>query len=276
MHTLTLCSFKGGTAKTSTALHIGAALAKFHRKRVLLVDFDPQANLSTGLGFGTDCERTLVPVLQEECLVDQVIQHTHQERLDIICANTYLDQVEMTAPLVRDPYAHERLRVALKSLDYDFCLIDTPPSLGWLTQSAFFAAQHTLICAVPEPYSVLALDRLAKYHQAVNRNHKLSVLGVVLSLYDARGATNQAFADAIDEAFRDKLFRTRIRRDVSINRAILQGRPVFDCFPRSRAGTDYKQLTQEILRSYEHLHTSQELPEAVTIGGESRPLSRAF
>lgn len=248
MHRITFCSFKGGTAKTSSALHLGAALAKYHKKRVLIIDFDPQANLSTGLGFGTDCLQSMVPVLQDECQVDQVIQETRIKRLDIVCANTYLDQVEMTAPLVRDPYAHERLRHAIKGLDYDYILIDTPPSLGWLTQSAFFAAQHSIICAVPEPYSVLALERLAKYHDAVNRNHKLEVLGVILSLWDKRGATNQAFVDAIDHAFPDKLFETRIRRDVSVNRAILQGRPVFDCNPRSRAACDFKQLTKDFLQ----------------------------
>ena len=139
MQTVVLCGFKGGTARTSTSLHLGSALASMHKKKVLLVDFDPQANLSTGLGFGTDSLLTMVPVLQGERSMDEVIQPTHIDGLHIVPANTYLDQIESTAPLVSDPYAHERLRKALKPLNFDFCFIDIPPSLGWLCQSAFFA-----------------------------------------------------------------------------------------------------------------------------------------
>jgi chromosome partitioning protein len=224
MKTITLCGFKGGTCRTSTTLHLGSALAAFHNKRVLLVDFDPQANLSTGLGMGTDNLKTMVPVLQGEMKIHEVIQRTAIEGMDIIPANTFLDQIESTAPLVSDPYAHERLRKALKTIEYDFTFIDIPPSLGWLCQSAFFASQHSIICSVPEPYSVLALNRLEKYHQAINENHTLTIIGVLFSLWDGRGATNKA-----------------------INRAILQGLPVFETDPSARVSLDYKNLAKEFL-----------------------------
>lgn len=247
MQTIVFCSFKGGTAKTSTVLHLGAALAKFQDKKVLLIDFDPQADLSTGLGFGTDNDDTMVPVLQGEKKIEQVIKETSIHGLHLVAGNTYLDMIESTAPLVSDPYAHERLRKAIKTLEYDYCLIDIPPSFGWLCQSAFFAANYSIICAVPQPYSVMALRRLSKYHGAINENHPISVLGVLFSLWDERGATNKAFLDGVEDVFPEKIFKSRVRKDIAVDRAILEGKPVFETSPNSRVVEDYQALSKEFL-----------------------------
>lgn len=104
MKTFTFCSFKGGTSKTSTAMHIGACLAKFHKKRVLLVDFDSQANLSIGLGVGPDNLKTMAPVLQGQADIKDVIQETSTPGLSLIPANAYLDGIERTPQLGNDPY----------------------------------------------------------------------------------------------------------------------------------------------------------------------------
>jgi chromosome partitioning protein len=247
MHTVVFCSFKGGTAKTSSALHLGACLAKYQAKRVLLVDFDSQANLSTGIGIGPDSLDTMVPVLQGKKSAIEVILHTCIEGLDIIPANTYLDGIESSAPLVSDLYAHERLRKALAGLSYDYCLIDTPPSLGWLTQAAFYAAQSSMICVLPEPYSILAMNRLQEYHAAIQEHHPLVCMGVILSFWDERGAANQAFLKAIHAAFPGLLFESKIRRDIAVNRAILQGKPVILTEEKSRASADYLALSKEFL-----------------------------
>lgn len=251
MNIIACCSFKGGTAKTSTVLHLGVNLAKQYQKKVLLIDFDAQSNLSTGLGFSTDTYDTMVPVLQGEKKVEEVIKHTHIPTLDIIPANVFLDGVEATHPIVNDLYGHERLRRSIKDLDYDFVFIDTPPSLGWLTQSAFFAANYSIICAVPEPYSILALNRLKEYHERIQEHHALEILGVVLSFWDARGATNNAFVHAVEGAFESKLFETKIRRDISVSRSVLKGLPVGDVFPESRAAYDYERLAHEFLKRIE-------------------------
>ena len=248
MHIIACCSFKGGTAKTSTVLHLGVFLAKKFNRKVLLIDFDAQANLSTGVGFSSDEDETMVSILREEKTIDQVIKKTHIDGLDIIPANVYLDGVEATSPIVNDLYGHERLRRAVKDLDYDFIFIDTPPSLGWLTQSAFFAANYSLIAAVPEPYSILALNRLQEYHEKISGHHSLDILGVVLSFWDERGATNQAFVNAIDVAFPNKLFDTKIRRDISVSRSVLRGKPVCDVYPDSRAAYDYERLAAEVIK----------------------------
>src|SRR3984957_20583696 len=127
--TIAISSFKGGTAKTSTALHVGAALSKFHKKKVLLVDFDAQANLTTGLGFDPDENDSLAPVLQGTKEPHEVIKTNCIKNLDIIPADTWLDRVEVTGTLAADRYSHEKLREIIKPLKYDAIIIDTPPSL---------------------------------------------------------------------------------------------------------------------------------------------------
>ncbi len=248
MEIVACCSFKGGTAKTSTVLHLGVYLAKQFQKRVLLIDFDAQANLSTGLGMSSDGLDTMVPVLQGQKDMSQVIQHTRIEGLDMVTANVFLDGVEATGPIVNDLYGHERLRRAIKDLPYDFIFIDTPPSLGWLTQSAFFAANHSIICAIPEPYSILALNRLKEYHERIQEHHKLEILGVILSFWDQRGSTNMAYVKAIENAFPGLLFDAKIRRDIAVSRSVLQGLPVLEAYPESRASYDYSCLTAEFLK----------------------------
>ena len=261
MRIITFCSFKGGTAKTSTALSIGACLAKIHKKRVLLVDFDSQANLSIGLGIGPDSEQTFVPVLQGSCKIQDVIQETNLKGLFLIPANAYLDGIERTPQLGSDPYAHERLRHALKEVDgdFDYCFVDTPPSLGWLTQSAFFASHHNLICAIPEAYSVIGLRRLKEFQSLIQKHHTIDMLGVVLSLWDERSSTNQTFLTEINASFPDKLLQTKIRRDVSVSRAVLQGKTVIEYAPECRASEDYQQLTKELLGILEHSQAKAKL-----------------
>src|ERR1700733_6344224 len=102
MPVIAISSFKGGTAKTSTALHLGAALAKFHKKKVLLVDFDAQANLTTGLGFDPDENDSLAPVLQGTKEVKDVVKKTSVKNLDLIPADTWLERVEVTGALAAD------------------------------------------------------------------------------------------------------------------------------------------------------------------------------
>ncbi len=259
MKTITFCSFKGGTSKTSTALNLGACLAKQHKKKVLLVDFDPQANLSIGLGVGADNLETMVPVLKDEANVETVIKDTGIKNLSIIPSNAYLDGVEKLPPLGSNPYAHEKLRVALDAIkeDYDYCFIDTPPSLGWLTQSAFYASSHSIVCAIPEAYSVIALDRLKDFHEKINDHHPIEVLGVVLTFWSERGAINTELLEAINRSFPNKILQAKIRRDMIVSRAVFEGVSVLDYDPNSRAAADYKALAKEFLEKFAKTHKSK-------------------
>lgn len=246
-HIIAVSSFKGGTAKTSTTLHVGAALAKFHKKKVLLIDFDAQANLTTGLGLDPDANDSLAPVLQGTKEVKDVIKSTSLPNLDLIPADTWLERVEVTGALASDRYSHERLRDLITPLDYDVIIIDTPPSLCWLTESALIAAQHTVVCATPEFYSVKGLERLSQFMENIHQRHPLNILGVVLSFWNARGKSNAAFLNVIETTFPKKALKAKIRRDISVSEASIYGKPVFETDEDSRAGEDFKAVTKELL-----------------------------
>lgn len=247
MPTIAISSFKGGTAKTSTSLNIGAALAKFHKKRVLLIDFDPQANLTSGLGFDPDELDSLAPVLQGEKRVEDAIVHTGVENLDLIPADTWLERVELTGALAADRYSHEKLKECIASLDYDCIIIDTPPSLCWLTESAMIASDFALICAAPEFYSVKGLERLSEFMTSVSSRHPFKILGVSLSFWNPRGKSNASFLEVIERIFPGKAMEHKVRRDISVSEASIYGLPVFDVAPKGRASADYAELTEEIL-----------------------------
>lgn len=246
--TIAISSFKGGTAKTSSAIHLGAALAKFHRKKVLLVDFDAQANLTTGLGFDPDEFDSMAPVLQGKKTLDEVIQHTEHKNLDIVPADTWLERVEVTDTLASDRYSHERLRDILKDADYDFIIIDTPPSLCWLTESALIAANHTLVCATPEFYSVKGLERLSQFIHNINERHPINVVGVLLSFWNSRGKSNAAFLDVVESTFPSKALDIKVRRDINVSEASIYGMPIFETSPKTRAAEDYRSVTKQILK----------------------------
>ena len=248
MQTIAVSSFKGGTAKTSTTLNIGAALAKYHNKKILLIDFDAQANLTTGLGYDPDEQDSLAPVLQGEKQIEDVIQTTSLENLHLIPADTWLERVEVTGSLAADRYSHERLKLILSNLkQYDLVIIDTPPSICWLTESSLIAAQHSLICATPEFYSIKGLQRLSIFLNNITERHSINILGVSISFWNPRGKSNASFEHVIESAFPKKIFSSRIRRDISISEASIYGKPIFLTAPNSRAATDYKSLTAELL-----------------------------
>jgi len=247
MQAIAISSFKGGTAKTSTALHLGAALAKFHKKKVLLIDFDAQANLTTGLGFDPDANDSLANVLQGTKEFNDVVLKTCLPNLDLVPADTWLERVEVTGALAADRYSHEKLRDLIKPLKYDYVIIDTPPSLCWLTESALIAAQHTLVCATPEFYSIKGLERLSQFMESIGQRHPLNVLGVLLSFWNIRGKSNTAFLEVIEKTFPNKVLKSKVRRDISVSEASIHGKPIFEVNKESRASEDYVSVTKEII-----------------------------
>ncbi|NDD58521.1 MAG: ParA family protein [Chlamydiae bacterium] len=247
MKKITVSSFKGGTAKTSTTLHLGAAMAKYHKKKVLLIDFDAQANLTTGLGYDPDAQDSMAPVLQGKKKIEEVILKTSVPDLDLVPADTWLERVEVTGPLAADRYSHERLKEILKPLKYDVVIIDTPPSLCWLTESALIASQHSLVCATPEFYSVKGLQRLSFFLENISQRHPLKVIGVALSFWNPRGKSNDTFLEVIESTFPEKTLQSKIRRDINISESSVFGKPVFEIAPKSRAAQDYIDLTKELL-----------------------------
>jgi chromosome partitioning protein len=250
--TITISSFKGGTAKTSTTLHIGAALAKFHKKKVLVIDFDAQANLTLGLGLDPDSLDSMAPVLQGTKKLHEVIQKTTVKGLDIVPADTWLERIEVTGALAADRYSHERLKEILHGAkDYDFVFIDTPPSLCWLTESALIAASDSLVCATPEFYSIKGLERLSEFMKGISERHPMKLLGVIFSFWNTRGKNNDSFLKVIERTFPGKCFETKIRKDVTVQEASIFGKPIFELAAASREGRaaqDYQSLAKELLQ----------------------------
>lgn len=246
-NTIAISSFKGGTAKTSTALHLGAGLSKFFNKKTLLIDFDAQANLTAGLGFDPDENDSMATVLQGSKKAEDVILKTSIPNLDLVPADTWLERVEVTGPLAADRYSHERLRDIVAHLPYDIVIIDTPPSLCWLTESALIAAEHTLVCATPEFYSIKGLERLSQFVDNIGARHPLNVIGVLLSFWNSRGKSNKAFLDVIEKTFPKKLLKSKVRRDISVSEASIYGKSLYETAPASRAAEDYQSITKEIL-----------------------------
>jgi chromosome partitioning protein len=248
MPIICVSSFKGGTAKTSVTLSLASALCKFHRKKVLLIDFDAQANLTTGLGYDPDEQDSMAPVLQGEKNLKEVILETGIPNLHIVPADTWLERVEVSGALASDRYSHERLKEILRPLKYDYILIDTPPSLSWLTESALIASHFSLVCATPEFYSVKGLQRLSLFINNISERHGTKIMGVALSFWNPRGRSNDAFLQLIEQTFPGKLLQAKIRRDIAVSEATIYGKPIFDTAPKSRASMDYMALTQEILK----------------------------
>ena len=156
--------------------------------------------------------------------------------------------MEVTGALAADRYSHERLKQILKPLKYDTILIDTPPSLCWLTESALIASSHSLVCITPEFYSVKGLQRLSLFMNSIGERHSLSVLGVALSFWNPRGKSNDAFLEVIEATFPGKILGQKVRRDIRISEASVHGKPVFDVSPKSRGAEDYLALTKELLK----------------------------
>ncbi len=248
MKVISVSSFKGGTAKTSTSLHLGSALCLYHNKKVLLIDFDAQANLTTGLGFDPDEQDSMAPVLQGEKPLQDVILTTCIPNMHIVPADTWLERVEVSGSLAADRYSHERLKEILRDLPYDVVLIDTPPSLCWLTESALIASHYSLVCATPEFYSVKGLQRLSLFINNISERHEAKIIGVALSFWNPRGKSNEAFLKVIEQTFPGKLLQAKVRRDIAVSEATIYGKPIFETAPKSRASTDYMALTNELLK----------------------------
>ena len=139
------------------------------------------------------------------------------------------------------------LKKLLRPLAYDIIIIDTPPSLCWLTESALIASHHSLICATPEFYSIKGLERLSSFMQNISERHPFSILGVCLSFWNPRGKSNDTFLEVIEATFPCRVLRTKVRRDIAVSEASIHGKPIFTTVKQSRAGEDYKALTEELL-----------------------------
>ena len=245
-----LANQKGGVGKTTTAVNLSAYLARLG-KRVLLLDLDPQSNASSSLGiYKETVEISSYDVLLGSATALQATLKNTQLNLAIIPASPGLAAAEID--LVGEYAREHRLQEALKpEIDkYEYILIDCPPSLGLLTVNALAAASSGVLIPVQCEYLALeGLSQLARTVQLVKErlNPQIDVRGLVMTMYDGRNTLAQQVVDQVEKHFGNKVFKTRIPRNVRLSEAPSHGQPIVNYAPSSPGGQAYLALAKELI-----------------------------
>lgn len=237
---------KGGVGKTTTTINLAAYLAR-QKRRVLIVDADPQGNATSGLGLSKeDLNYTLCDVLLSGIDLSQVLQKTDFDNIDIVPTNARLASVELD--LAQTPNREAQLKKALAPADHDYILIDCPPALGLLTINALTAADQVLIPVQAEYYALEGLSQLLQVMQQVqgSLNPSLELLGVVMTMYDKRTSLSEQVYNEVKKHFGEKLLQSVIPRNVRLAEAPSHGKPIADYDKWSKGARAYKSLAKEI------------------------------
>lgn len=246
---VSLANQKGGVGKTTTSINLGASLAACER-RVLLVDLDPQANATSGLGFAKNGNAgSMFSVLVEGQDLTQIIHHTELSGFDI--APSSVDLVAAELDLADEDRREYRLRDALVTAAdaYDFVLIDSPPSLSLLTINGLCAADSVL---VPIQCEYFALEGVSQLLETIRRvqavlNPSLEIEGILLTMHDERMNLSRQVTDEIRRYFGERVYGTVIPRNVRLGEAPSFGKPVLLYDIRSRGSEAYLQLAREFI-----------------------------
>jgi chromosome partitioning protein len=250
MKAISIINQKGGIGKTTTAINLSACLAELGH-RVLLIDMDSQANTSIGMNIEPEgLDKTVYNLLVDEKTgVRDVICNTLMENLDLLPA--HMDLAGCEVQLAGDSSRPYILRNALKEVngDYDFIIIDCPPSLGILSLNALLASREMIIPTEAKYYAVKGLDMLNKMVQTIYQQlgHKINLMGILITMFEKRTTLHRVFYNEIKENFGDKLFHTLIPRNITLSEAELYRKPVIKYAANSAGAVQYRQLAIEVL-----------------------------
>ena len=246
---ISVANQKGGVGKTTTTVNLGACLA-YDGKKVLLIDSDAQGNATSGLGVRKpDVKQDIYDVLVNEVPIKETIIKTSRENLSIVPATLQLAgaEIELTSMMARE----SRLKSALAEVsdEYDFILVDCPPSLGHLTINAFTASDAILIPVQCEYYALEGLSQLLNTVRLVQKhfNPGLEIEGVLLTMYDARTNLGAEVVEEVRRYFQEKVYDTIIPRNVRLSEAPSHGLSIIDYDPRSKGAEVYQALAKEVL-----------------------------
>lgn len=240
---------KGGVGKTTTAVNVAYCLAK-SGKKVLLVDFDPQGNATSGLGVDKgELRGTVLDVIQGSMKIsDVIIQKACHKNLSLIPATPHLANAEVE--LAKAERRFSRLKIALSEAEgYDYVIIDSPPSLSLLTVNGLIAANYIMLPVQAEFYALEGLGQLLETMQLVRKglNPTLELLGVVVTMVDSRTALSGQVHEEVKKHFPGKVFKTAIPRNVRLAEAPSHGLPVGAYDRWSKGARAYKALSKEIM-----------------------------
>ncbi|PHA00448.1 sporulation initiation inhibitor Soj [Bacillus pseudomycoides] len=246
---IAIANQKGGVGKTTTSVNLGAGLAQVGKK-VLLVDIDAQGNATTGVGIEkSDLNECIYNVLVEDTDVRRVIQRTTTENLDVLPATIQLAgaEIELVPTISREV----RLQRALQPIrnEYEYIIIDCPPSLGLLTINALTAADSVIIPVQCEYYALEGLSQLLNTVRLVQKhlNKNLAIQGVLLTMLDARTNLGLQVIDEVKKYFRDKVYSSIIPRNVRLSEAPSHGKPIMMYDAKSRGAEVYLDLAKEVI-----------------------------
>ena len=237
MKILAICNQKGGVGKTTTSINLAASVAHL-KKKVLLIDTDPQANATSGVGIDKAAiEQSIYNILVDEVNINDVILKTAYENLE----------VELVSAISRE----QRMKNAISEIKekYDYVVIDCPPSLGLITLNSLTAANGVIIPVQTEYYALEGLSQLMNTFNIVRKhlNSKLDIFGVLLTMTDSRTNISNQVAEQVREHFKDKAFNTVISRTVRLSEAPSFGEPIIEYAKNSNGAKQYLSLAKEVI-----------------------------
>ncbi|HVT87669.1 MAG TPA: ParA family protein [Tepidisphaeraceae bacterium] len=267
MRIIALMNQKGGVGKTTTTVNLGAALAELGKK-VCLIDLDPQSHLTINYGIEPSADTpSLYNVLVEEMSLLQAMQKAG-ERLAIVPGSIDLAaaEMELVAVLGRETLLKKRLEAAGAAMDFDYLLLDCPPSLGILTINALAVAHEVIIPMLPHFLALQGMAKLLETIQLVNRrmNPKLRVGGIVLTMFDSQTKLSGEVVDELEKFIVNArgrnlpwsdaiIFQTKVRRNIKLAESPSFGQTIFQYGPASAGATDYRALANEVIQ----MHTAK-------------------
>lgn len=243
---------KGGVGKTTTSVNLAACLADLGQ-RVLLIDMDAQGNATSGIGIKKpDIKQDVYDVLINDVPLEDVVMHTQRQNMDVVPATIRLSgaEIELTSQMARE----KRLADAcvLAKDEYDYVLIDCPPSLGLLTINAFTTCDSILIPVQSEYYALEGLNQLMNTVKLVQRhfNPDLKIEGVLMTMLDSRTNLGNQVVEEVKKYFGDTVYQTIIPRNVRLSEAPSYGLPIVDYDEKSKGAIEYQALAKEVLAAH--------------------------